>query len=166
MSAFFTPKRTATMGGMVLGMIWTALVLGWLPGLLPPGAGLVGTLALIGLGLGLLLALMVVRVGLRRFLSEDYADGQPFPPDHPGLVDARVLANTTEQVMLAVMVWPAVAFVIAPEVALALALAFVVARLLFWLGYHAWPWLRATAFAMTLYPSLAAAVWGLARLGS
>ena len=166
MSGFFTPKRTATIGGMALGALWTAVVLAALPGLFEGGRGFGPTLALIGLGLGLLLAAMVVRVGLRRFLSEDYADGQPFPADHPGLVDARVLTNTTEQVVLALMVWPAVAWVIGPAVALALAAAFIVARVLFWAGYHYWPWLRATAFAMTLYPTLAAAAWGLVALGA
>ena len=155
-------KRATIVLGMVIGVLWTLMVLG--PGrdaFIPLTVGLTLGEALIGAGFlgGTLLAAMVIRVGLRRFLSRDFMDGEPFPVVHPGAVDVRVLSNTTEQAVLAALIWPAAGLVHGPATVLALACGFAVARLLFWAGYHYWGWLRATAFAMTLYPTVGAGVW-------
>ena len=169
MNGFFTPKRRATMVGMVIAMAWTFwLLTGGRAAAegMTPSAGLLDVLVIVAALLGLMLCAMVVRVGMRRFLSTEYADGQPFPTGSPGSVDARVLSNSSEQVMIAAVIWPALGLVVGAPVVLALALGFLVARGLFWIGYHYNPWLRATAFAMTLYPSVAAGVWALtAALG-
>ena len=167
MNGFLSPKRVATMGGMALALFWTIFLLGQgSAGFAPSFAslGLVEALMAAGLVAGLLLALMVIRVGLRRFLSEDFADGQPFPLGHPGLTDARVLSNTAEQVVLAAMVWPIAGHLFGAGLVVALLAGFILARLLFWFGYHYWPWLRATAFAMTLYPTVGAGLWSVTRL--
>lgn len=149
------------MWGMTIGAAWTLFLLLWLPAAFAGAHELSPSTALAVTGglLSVLVASMVVTVGMRRFLSEEFADGEPFPTGHPGQIGSRVLTNTTEQAVLAFLVWPAVALFIGVPVLASLAVGFVVARVLFWVGYHYWPWLRATAYAMTLYPTAGAVIW-------
>ena len=73
-----------------------------------------------------------------------------------------MLSNTAEQALLALLIWPFVALTMGGQVAVVLGLAFALARLAFWIGYHLAPPLRAFGFAATFYTTVLAGVWSLA----
>ncbi|WP_424984506.1 MAPEG family protein [Microbulbifer sp. S227A] len=147
--------------GMVAGAVW-ALAVVWgpqAPGLpfLPPPLALPAAF----IAPGLVMIAMVGRLAQRRFLDDTIIDGEDFPPQGPARIDQRVLTNTTEQLVLALVTWPFVALSLGGVVVVAMGLGFAVARLAFWGGYHLSPPLRAFGFAATFYPTVLAAVWSL-----
>lgn len=155
-------KRREILTGMAGGAIWAGLVVG-----LPQWAGLAYIPAPIALpgamvGPGLVMLVMVGRLAQRRFFDETIIDGEAFVPGSPAEIDQRVLTNTTEQVVLAVALWPFVAVTLGGAVVLSMGLAFAVARFLFWAGYHRSPPLRGFGFAATFYPTILATFWALA----
>jgi len=110
------------------------------------------------------LAVMIARLAQRRFFDDSIIDGQPFAPGSAADIDARVLQNTVEQLVLALALWPVTGYVLAidgPGVVLSLGIGFAIARLAFWIGYHISPPLRAFGFAATFYPTLIAVVWAV-----
>lgn len=155
-------KRPRILIGMALGALWGVLVVGlpqWLglPYLPAPVALPVAFLAP-----GLVLALIIGRLAQRRFFDDAIIDGEPFSPGSPAKIDQRVLANTVEQLVLALAIWPFAAVTLGGAVAIALGLSFAVMRLLFWGGYHLSPPLRGLGFAGTFYPTVIAGIWALA----
>lgn len=159
-------KRRKIALGMAAGLAW-AIVLLWL------GAGVVDipvfalmpTIMSAFLAPGLVMAAMVGRIAQRRFFDDRIIDGEPL--SGPAETDRRVLANTTEQLVLALCVWPAAAVGLGadgPGVIMMLGLGFAVARLAFWWGYHLSPPLRAFGFAASFYPTVLAGLWALWRL--
>lgn len=159
-------KRIQILIGMALGMAW-AIALVWLPqraGLpfIPAPVALPGALILPGL----VMAAMIGRLAARRFFDDAIIDGEGFSPKSGAALDQKVLTNTVEQLVLALVIWPFVANSLGGAVVLALGFGFAVARLLFWIGYHLSPPLRSLGFAATFYPTLVAAIWSvLAWLG-
>lgn len=156
-------KRVTIALSMALGAVW-AVALVWGPQrldlpFLPPQLALPGAFILPGL----VMVLMVGRLAQRRFFDDQTIDGADFAPGGPAWVDQRVLSNTTEQLILALVIWPFVALTLGGGVVLALGFGFAVARLLFWIGYHLAPPLRGFGFAATFYPTALAGIWsGLA----
>lgn len=111
---------------------------------------------------GLVLAAMVMTVGLHRFIGNDAAEGGRFHGPR-AQINQRVLINSTEQTVLAFAIWPGAALAIGEKgagVLAAMGVSFVLARLLFWAGYHIRPPLRALGFAATFYPTVAFGIWG------
>ena len=105
------------------------------------------------------------RLAQRRFFDDAIIDGEAF--SGAAAIDQRVLSNTVEQLVLAMAVWPAAAVLLGaegPGVILVLGVAFAVARLAFWAGYHMAPPLRAFGFAATFYPTVLVALWALWRV--
>ncbi len=155
-------KRPQILLGMAAGALWALAIVGgvWLadPPYLPPPIALPGAF----LVPGLVMATMVGRLAQRRFFDDTIIDGADFAPGSAAWVDQRVLANTVEQIVLALAVWPFAALVLGGAVALALGLGFGLARLAFWTGYHISPPLRGFGFAATFYPTVLAALWSLA----
>lgn len=147
--------------GMALGAVWGAGVI-WAGTALPVTA-LAPALAVSMLGPGAVLIAVIGRLAQRRFFDDAIIDGQPFVPGSAAEIDARVLSNTVEQALLALLIWPAVGYLSgAPGVPVALAIGFVLARLAFWIGYHIAPPMRAFGFAATFYPTVLALVWAVA----
>jgi uncharacterized membrane protein YecN with MAPEG domain len=72
-----------------------------------------------------------------------------------------VLANTSEQLLLALVTWPFVAMTLGGAVVMVMGVGFALARLAFWAGYHLSPPLRAFGFAATFYPTVLAAIWSI-----
>lgn len=147
---------------MAAGALW-ALALVWggqqiSTGFLP--INIVMPLALIGPGLVLLA--VIGRLAQRRFFDDTLIDGQDFAPGSPAWVDQRVLANTAEQALLALLLWPFAAFTLGGGLVVAMGAGFAVARLAFWIGYHRSPPARAFGFAATFYPTVLATLWALA----
>lgn len=150
--------------GMALGVVWAVLVV-WLPGqgpqpFIPLNLALIYAFA----PGGIVMLLIVGRVAQRRFFDDAIIDGEPFARGSAGEIDQRVLTNTLEQLVLALLLWPFVSTSLGSVTVIAMGLAFAAARLLFWVGYHMSPPLRALGFAATFYPTVLATVWTLWRL--
>ena len=155
-------KRPLILAGMLAGFLWAVAVV-WGPQLadlpfLPPPVALPGAFVVPGL---VMLAL-IGRLAQRRFFDDAIIDGQDFEPGSPAWIDQRVLANTTEQLVLALAIWPFVALSLGGAVVLVMGFAFGLARLAFWVGYHVSPPMRGFGFAATFYPTVVAAVWSVA----
>jgi hypothetical protein len=99
---------------------------------------------------------MVVAVGNARFLSEAI-DPTLGKESHKLIVDARVADNTLEQ-FVCFLVGLAALSVSVPNAWLnlvpALAITFVIARTVFWIGYRIHPLYRAPGFSSTAYMNL------------
>ena len=64
--------------------------------------------------------------------------------------------------LLDILTWPFVALTLGGSVVLAMGVAFGLARIAFWAGYHLSPPLRAFGFAATFYTTVLATLWALA----
>ncbi len=165
-------KRRLILLGMAAGLFWSVCVL-WLAGTFVtlPIFALMPTIMTAFLAPGLVMLLMVARLAQRRFFDEAIIDGAPFAPGSSADIDQRVLKNTAEQLVLGLCIWPAAAVILAdkgPGVIVVLGLNFAFARVLFWLGYHISPPLRAFGFAASFYPTVLVSlwtVWSLAAYG-
>ena len=111
---------------------------------------------------GLVLAAMIGVLAARRFTDDMIIDGRPFPTGTAADIDQRVLTNTVEQGVLALLLWPLVSLTLGAGVVIALGLSFALMRVLFWVGYHSAPQLRALGFAGTFYPTVLAGLWSVA----
>ena len=156
-------KRGGILAGMVLGAAW-GVGLVWFGTVYVnlPIFTYTWTLALAFLFPGLVLAALIGRLAQRRFFDSAIIDGQPFAPGSGADIDARVLQNTLEQIVLALVLWPATGYILAtdgPGVVVSLGIGFALARVVFWVGYYIAPPLRAFGFAATFYPTLIALGW-------
>lgn len=156
-------RRKAIVVGLGAGALWAVMVLaaGALWVRLPVFA-LVPTVMTAFLAPGLVMAAMVGRLAQRRFFDEAIIDGGPLTG--AAEIDRRVLVNTTEQLVLALCIWPAAAVMLGdrgPGVIVALGAGFALARMAFWAGYRRAPALRAFGFAATFYPTVLVALWAL-----
>ncbi|WP_146344740.1 MAPEG family protein [Falsiphaeobacter marinintestinus] len=146
---------------MAIGVLW-ALVVIWvpqqldLPFLPPPVALPVAFLAP-----GFVLAAMIGRLAQRRFFDTEIIDGQVFAPGSGAATDQKVLTNTVEQLVLALVTWPFVAMSLGGAAVIVLGLSFALMRGLFWVGYHMSPPLRGVGFAGTFYPTVLSGFWAL-----
>ncbi len=152
-------KRAKILTGMAAGAVWALAVVGGtqladLP-FLPPLLALPGAF----FAPGLVMALMIGRLAQQRFFDDEIIDGEDFRPGSRSWVDQRVLSNTAEQLVLALVIWPFVALTLGGAVVLALGISFAFARIAFWIGYHIAPPLRGFGFAATFYPTVLAAIW-------
>lgn len=161
-----TGRRRQILIGMGSGAIWAVAVLALGRSVNLP----IGLIQPVLLGAvfppGLFLMLVIARLAQRRFFDDASIDGAPYREGSAGDIDQRVLQNTLEQIGLALCIWPLAGFVLGTGVPLVLGLAFFVARLAFWIGYHRAPPLRAFGFAATFYPSVLTAIWTLGALAT
>ncbi|KRS17209.1 MAPEG family protein [Roseovarius indicus] len=152
--------------GMAAGVAWSfAVLIGAAMFVQLPVFALMPTIMTAFLAPGLVMIAMVGRLAQRRFFDDAIIDGEAF--SGAAAIDQRVLSNTVEQLVLAMAVWPAAAVLLGaegPGVILVLGVAFAVARLAFWFGYHRAPPLRAFGFAATFYPTVLVALWALWRV--
>ncbi len=151
---------------MALGWVWAfALLWGAQRFVQLPVFALMPSIMTAFLAPGLVMLAMVARLAQRRFFEDDIRDGTRLSGGAE--IDQRVLRNTTEQLVLALCIWPAAAVILTgqgPGVIMCLGLGFAFARLVFWGGYHMSPSLRAFGFAATFYPTVLVALWTLWRL--
>ncbi len=155
--------RPRIAAGMAAALLW-ALAVVWLGARLAPDMALGRALGLALAGPGVALGLVIARLAQRRFFDIDLIDGQAPAVESPAEIDLRVLSNTAEQALLAVLLWPATGLLLGasgPGTVLALGLAFPLVRLTFWIGYHISPPARAFGFAATFYPTLLAFLWAV-----
>lgn len=154
--------------GMVAGLMWSVGVL-WVAATVVtlPIFTLLPTIMTAFLAPGVVMLLMVARLAQRRFFDDALIDGDEFAADSGADIDRRVLTNTTEQLVLALCIWPAAAVLLSeqgPGVIVTLGVNFALARVLFWIGYHKAPPLRAFGFAASFYPTILVTLWTVWRL--
>jgi len=147
---------------MAIGAFWAIAVVA-LPSLVPSTVFVPLNVALIVASLpgGLILLLVIGRLAQRRFFNDEIIDGEPFVVGSRADVDQRVLTNTVEQLVLAMVIWPFVGLVLGGVSVISLGIGFGLARVAFWIGYHQSPPLRAFGFAASFYPTIAAALWSV-----
>ena len=158
-------ERGTILIGMAAGAAWSVLLLwGAARFVQLPVFTLMPTIMTAFLAPGLVMAVMVGRLAARRFFDDGAIGGGGFAPGSGGDIDRRVLANTAEQMVLALCIWPAAAVLLGgagPGVIVVLGLGLALSRLAFWLGYHLAPALRAFGFAAGFYPTVLVALWAL-----
>jgi hypothetical protein len=99
---------------------------------------------------------MIAAVGNARFLSEAI-DPTLRKEDQKTVVNGRVADNTTQQFLLYLIGITALSVSVPIEwisVIPAIAITFVISRLVFWIGYRIHPLYRAPGFASTAYMNL------------
>lgn len=155
-------KRARIALGMALGAVWAAVLI-WIVGPALRGTFLPINVALIGCVAppGFVMLAMIGNLARRRFFDDTIIDGEPLAPGSGAEIDARVLQNTVEQSVLALLLWPMIGLVLGPALLIALGVSFAAARLLFWVGYHISPAARALGFAATFYPTALGALWAV-----
>ncbi len=154
-------KRMGATGAIrlavMLGALWAgALLLAAVEYVQLPVFALMPTIMTAFLAPGLILMLMVGRVALGN-------DGQ----DTRAETDRRVMNDTVAQLVLALCIWPAAAVILGgdgPGVIASLGVGFFVARLVFWIGAHLSPALRAFGAAASFLPTVLVALWALWHL--
>lgn len=162
----WSPERGRVVLGIAAGILYTAGLF-WLGGAVIE-AGPVPAEARVAHALpwlmapGLAVLFGVIMVGGARFVARAPMDGGPPAPGTPADIDQRYLRNTTEQAVLFLPGFLALA-VLLPDGSLglvpALAVSFALARLAFWAGYRRHPLDRAFGMAATILPTLAAYGW-------
>lgn len=147
------------LAGGAAGMLWALAVL-WLP-MQGPQPFIPLNLALIFafLPAGLVMILLVGLIAFRRFSNEELMDGGVPECGTPADIDQRVLKNTVEHTLMGLLVWPFIAMSLGAVAVIALGISFGIARLVFWVGYHAFPPMRVFGFAAGYYPTLLGTIW-------
>jgi uncharacterized MAPEG superfamily protein len=88
--------------------------------------------------------------------------GQTPKPNSSVDINNKFILNTFEQFTAYFVANAGLAMYCPPEEARSLPLLtalFVMGRILFWIGYHKNPYLRAFGFGITFYPTVAAFAW-------
>ena len=135
------------------GTIW-AIVIVWIGASMASGTQGIEAIAIAMLLTGAPVALMILNVAFRRFFTKELLMGEQPEFDSPAGIDIRVLRNTVEQAVLTLCVIPAAALFVSPDLAIILGANFVVARIVYWIGYRISHLARIMGFAMGFYALL------------
>ena len=109
-----------------------------------------------------MLLIGVGSVARQRFFLSSAINGSAPPPGSSLDINIRYIQNTGEQCLLLVIGHVTLATVIGEaslKIVPVLAILFVIARTLFWAGYHRSPLSRAVGFAATFYPTVAVYIY-------
>ena len=167
-----TRKQLIGVAGAVAALLalglWLAVSRRVLDGVAPPADDVAHRLAfgarwLLAPGVTLLVG---VWAAARRGFYADAIDGTRTPANHGLEINLRYNQNTTEQVVLAALSWTGLALVLPAErlyLIPAMAVAFVVGRATFWVGYLIHPMGRAFGMVVTRLPTACAYIWLLWR---
>jgi len=158
-------KRAQAFLGIAVGAIWSVILL-WVGSTLdiPPFSRILIEPYFL-LAPGLILMVMIAVLVLQRLLSNTLIDGDPPVPGSGADINARVIRNTAEQIVLAVCLWPALSFLWLNDglgLVMCLSVGFFLARIVYWVGYHYARPLRIFGFTATFLPTVFAVLWGLA----
>lgn len=148
--------------GAAAAAVWTLALFVAGPALVHPVAAPLTLVASWLVLPALTLIAAVGRVANARFFDPAIIHGQDPAAGTPADRARRILRNTTEQCLLAALVWPALAVQLDPArlgIIPALACGFVVGRVAFAAGYARGAAGRAFGFGATFYPTVVAALW-------
>lgn len=150
--------------GGTIGTLWSLTVV-WLPGQGPqPFIPLNLALVYAFVPAGIFTALLIGWIALQRFNSPDLRDGSNPVAGSSTEVDQRVLRNTMEQALLALLLWPFIAMTLGAVTVIAFGLSFGLTRCAYWAGYRWYPPLRMFGFAAGFFPTILGVIWSLVRL--
>jgi hypothetical protein len=160
-------KQLAVTLGAGAAIVLLLLTWSWLPALplpLPDGDDTAARLAFVAHWLllpGLALFLGIAIVAKRRFFVADAIDGGP---SKSRLIEIalRYNTNTVEQTLLAAIAWLGLSLTLSHEmlkVVPAMAMSFLLGRILFFIGYLIAPVGRALGLGLTAYPTFVALIW-------
>ena len=155
-------KRATVLIGTIVGLIWSVAVV-VAPGLGPqPFIPLNLALIYAFLPAGLFLMLVIAVRAARRARGASV----PFAPGSRVEIDQRVLGDTVEQMVLALLIWPFAASWLGAVTVIAMGASMGIARLAYWLGAHASPGLRAFGFTASFCPTVLAFLWTVWKLAT
>ena len=152
----------------ILLLSWSRLA--QLPLPLPDGDDQAARLAFVAYWLllpGLALFAGIAVVANRRFFTTDAIDGERNSQSRLIEIALRYNQNTLEQTVLAAIAWMGLALALSHDMLKlipAMAIAFVVGRALFFIGYLIAPAARALGMGLSAYPSFAALIWLVWRM--
>lgn len=148
------------------GLLW-ALALVWLPGRGPqPFIPLNLALVYAFLPIGIFVALLIGWIAFRRFVQPELRNGETPVTGSAADIDQRVLNNTAEQALIALLLWPFIAMSLGAITVIAMGFSFGLMRCAYWLGYRFAPPLRMFGFAAGFYPTVLGTLWALVRLAT
>lgn len=105
-------------------------------------------------------------VGAQR-LNPDLWIGQKVRPNSSLDINTRFVLNTVEQFILLLVGLSGMSLYVQVSEARTvpiLAALFLIGRVLFWVGYHKNPYLRAFGFGLTFYPTVVVFMWLIVRI--
>ena len=152
----------------ILLLSWSRLA--QLPLPLPDGDDQAARLAFVAQWLllpGLALFAGIAVVANRRFFTTVAIDGERNSQSRLIEIALRYNQNTLEQTVLAAIAWMGLALALSHDMLKlipAMAIAFVVGRALFFIGYLIAPAARALGMGLSAYPSFAALIWLVWRM--
>ena len=159
------------MGATVVLLLLAWSYLSTLPLPLPDGDDTAARLAFVAHWMllpGLALLFGIGLVANQRFFAADAIDGGP-SESRLIQIALRYNLNTLEQVALAAIAWFGLALTLPHDqlkLVPAMAISFLVGRVLFFVGYLIAPTGRALGLGLTAYPSFAALIWLAFRMFS
>lgn len=111
---------------------------------------------------GLALFAEIAVVAKLRFFVPDAIDGARESQSRLLEITLRYNQNALEQTVLAAIAWAALALTLPHQMLTlipAMAIVFIVGRVLFWIGYLIAPVARALGLGLSAYPTFAALIW-------
>ena len=112
-------------------------------------------------------AVLAIAIVAAQRLNPDMWVGQKVKPNSALDINTRFILNTTEQFILFLVGLAGIALY-APHMEghsiPILTSLFLLGRILFWVGYHTNPYLRAFGFGLTFYPTVGVFIWLLVRM--
>jgi hypothetical protein len=117
--------------------------------------------------LGVVPAVIAIAIVAAQRLNPDMWVGQKVKPNSALDVNTRFILNTVEQFILFLVGLSGIALYAPHSEAHSIPVLtslFLIGRLLFWIGYHKNPYLRAFGFGITFYPTCGMFAWLLVRM--
>ncbi|RBI77144.1 MAPEG family protein [Roseovarius sp. TE539] len=114
---------------------------------------------------GLVMAAMIGWIARRRF-GDDKIIGAQSPSGNAG-IDRRILSTATEQLVLALCIWPGAAVILGgagPGVIVMLGLGLALALIVFWIGCRISVPLRVFGLVASFCPTVLVALWAMLSL--
>jgi hypothetical protein len=117
--------------------------------------------------IALLPAVLAICIVAAQRLDPSMFVGRVPKPNSPVDINNRFILNTVEQFILYFIGNAGLALYCPPDEArtlIVLTSLFVMGRVLFWIGYHYNPYMRAFGFGLTFYPTVAVYLWLVLRM--
>lgn len=112
-------------------------------------------------------AVVVIAIVAAQRLNPDMWVGQKVRPNSSLDINTRFVLNTVEQFVLFLVGLSGMSLYVPISEARTvpiLAVLFLIGRILFWVGYHKNPYLRAFGFGLTFYPTVVVFTWLIVRI--
>ena len=112
-------------------------------------------------------AVLAIAIVAAQRLNPDMWVGQKVRPNSSLAINTRFILNTVEQFILFLVGLSGISLyapLLEARTVPILTVIFLAGRILFWVGYHRNPYMRAFGFGLTFYPTVAVFAWLLVRI--